>query len=470
MMLPLLQSLAEMSVGRILNTVPEGLLIASFVWALLRLLPRQNAGTRFAVWFLALVAVAGLPWLGNFAVRHSLLATGSQPLVTVNSSWVLAAFFAWLLAAGIAFLRLASGLWNLHQLRASCSPVDLAELDPEAIKTLAQFRDSRQVILAKSESVRVPAAFGFLKPMIVLPAWALSELPADELNIILVHELAHIQRRDDWTNLLQKTLRAVLFFHPAIWWIDRRLSLEREMACDDMVLAKTANPRGYAACLLSLLEKSFARRRWSMAQAAVDRTREAFLRVAQILDHKRPASTRIWKPAIAIVGAFSVIALALVVRAPELVAFHQRAATTDATASLARMTQPALSSSAVIPAALHIGELTEPQQPAFQQSVSQKPNRHTSHPTARNTEAIPFSIPAKAKVAPASVVPLVRASYKESAQDQAGAIPAPQMLIFVETTERVDSDSYVWSVRVWRLMVITPSQLRATQTPGAKAT
>ena len=65
----------------------------------------------------------------------------------------------------------------------------------------------------------------------------MQELSTLELNAILLHELAHLRRRDDWTNLIQKIVGALLFFHPAVWWIEKKLALEREMACDDLVLA-----------------------------------------------------------------------------------------------------------------------------------------------------------------------------------------------------------------------------------------
>jgi beta-lactamase regulating signal transducer with metallopeptidase domain len=178
-----------------------------------------------------------------------------------------------------------------------------------------------------SEDVRVPSAIGFWNRTIVLPAWALRELPPEDLNVILLHEFAHLRRWDDWTNLIQKIIRALFFFHPAVWWIENRLAVEREMACDDAVLATTANPHGYASCLVSLLEKSLAHRLehrpWSMAQAAVRRAHEASLRLAQILDKNRPVATRVWRPALAIVGAFSVVCLMALPLAPRFVAFDR---------------------------------------------------------------------------------------------------------------------------------------------------
>src|SRR5208282_5537471 len=158
------------------------------------------------------------------------------------------------------------------------------------------------------------------------------------LNVVLLHEFAHLRRWDDWTNLIQKMVRALFFFHPAVWWIENRLAVEREMACDDAVLAETANPHGYASCLVSLLEKSVAHRLsdkplsdkpWSMAQAAVHRAREAALRLAQILDKNRPAATRVWKPALGMVGAFFVVCLMALPFAPQFVAFDRGMATSN---------------------------------------------------------------------------------------------------------------------------------------------
>ena len=114
-----------------------------------------------------------------------------------------------------------------------------------------------------------------------------------------------------------------LFFHPAVWWIEKKLALEREMACDDLVLASTTSPRAYAECLVSLAEKSFLRRGLALAQAAVDRLRHVSLRVAQILDVHRPRATRVWRPAPVLVGGVSLVCLLGLSQAPtRLVSFE----------------------------------------------------------------------------------------------------------------------------------------------------
>jgi len=199
---------------------------------------------------------------------------------------------------------------------------------------LQEFGVSRKVTLAISDELRVPAAIGFWKPMVILPAWAVKELSADELNAILIHELAHLKRYDDITNLAQKVIRAMFFFNPAVLWLENRLSLEREMACDDAVLAETENPRAYAECLVAVAEKSFVRRGMSLAQAAVSRMRQTSRRVAQILDGERRSAARVWKPALALMTVFAAGWVATVSRAPELVGFQDTPAAVVASGAI----------------------------------------------------------------------------------------------------------------------------------------
>jgi len=80
--------------------------------------------------------------------------------------------------------------------------------------------------------VRSPILLGFFHPVVLLPVEDLTEA----VEPVLRHELAHVSRRDDWANLIQQAVQALPLFHPSIWWISRRLLLEREIACDDRVL------------------------------------------------------------------------------------------------------------------------------------------------------------------------------------------------------------------------------------------
>jgi beta-lactamase regulating signal transducer with metallopeptidase domain len=289
-----MMNFAQLAVERVLNSLPEGLLIAFSAWLLLRIMGRQNSGTRFAVWLVALAGVVALPVLGGLGFGRQALSAAiahARPEIAVSARWAVAFFVFWIAIAAVALARVIAGVWQVREIRRSCAGVSVSDLDPSLQDLLAA--TPRPVRLLVSDKACVPAALGFRNPAVVLPSWMLHDLTAAELRPILIHELAHLRRHDDWTNLLQKTIRAVLFFHPAVWWIDARLSLEREMACDDAVVAATGNARAYAGCLIDLLEKAGARRSWAMAQAAVARARDASVRIARILRVGPAATTRV---------------------------------------------------------------------------------------------------------------------------------------------------------------------------------
>ncbi len=106
--------------------------------------------------------------------------------------------------------------------------------------------------------ISVPIVVGIVKPAILLPAALASGLAPDQLQSILAHELAHIRRFDLLVNLLQRLAEAVLFFHPAVWFVSRRVSRERELAADDLVLAAGWQPVCYADALVRMAELSRA--------------------------------------------------------------------------------------------------------------------------------------------------------------------------------------------------------------------
>ena len=469
MMWPQLQSIAPIAVGHILNSLPEGLLIALFAWMMLRLLPRQNSGTRFAVWFAALVSVAVLPFMRTSAAGGSLASGGLvRSAINLPSRWGILLFLIWIAAATVSIVHLASGLWRLRKLRKSCVAIDTAALDPAIRKIIADFSASRSAKLVTSGRVTVPSAIGFFRPMIIIPAWALRELAPEELSVILLHEFAHLRRWDDWTNLLQKVVRAVLFFHPAVWWIEKRLSLEREMACDDLVLAETANPRGYAECLIGLLEKSSARRGLAMAQAAVDRVHEASLRLAQILDAGRPNTKKVWKPALACVSAFFVVCVGTVARAPQFVSFDQKPQTarSESTNSpaLSRLNVPV---AMVIPAAFH----TSSASPNKLSTVTHlndagNPRRLAATRRAVHQEDFPQSGP---HVIPALANTTHRQVQAVAAREPVQAIPTETLLV-VRTAQQTGPDSWTWSVSVWRVVWKNPAQDAGEKAPVAHKT
>jgi hypothetical protein len=92
-------------------------------------------------------------------------------------------------------------------------------------------------------------AVGFWRPIVLVPLSWLTELPPDVLEAVVAHELAHIRRYDLWVNLFQRVLETVLFYHPAVWWVSRQITLEREMCCDELAVAVTGRRAAYAQAL-----------------------------------------------------------------------------------------------------------------------------------------------------------------------------------------------------------------------------
>lgn len=443
----MLHTIAQVSAERMLNCLAQGILMALFAWIVLRLVGRRNSGTRFAVWFCALVAIAASPFL-QISVTSGATPVVTPAALTISSDWALYLFAAWAAFAAVGLARVAAGLWHLWKIRRSCRAVEVSELDPTFQSTLAEFRSVRQVEICVSDELSVPTAIGFLKPAVVLPSWVLSELTADELNTIVLHELAHLRRWDDWTNLAQKVLGALFFFHPAVWWVDRRLSLEREMACDDMVLARTENPRAYARCLVSLAEKNLLLRRgMALAQAAVGRMRQTTQRVLQILDAHRPGGVRVWKPAPWVVGAFSVVCLVSSSHAPKLVAFADAARTNDSQFSAAvsgRSVDASEPPSARIVSAKFVANPeTERAGKSTQAQKLAKKVSPSSRPTLRKATE------------PIRVKPLQNsARVVQTSLSDANEQPVPRPALFVVVEGRQYGNAVVWQVSVWRITVL----------------
>ncbi len=135
------------------------------------------------------------------------------------------------------------------------------------------------------------AAFGLGRPYIAVSPPLASRLTAEELEQVILHEYAHLCRRDDWTRLFQALIMPLVWLHPAAHLIARELEIEREAACDDWVVAGARSPRGYATCLARVAEIRLAAGR-SLAPALLGATPVLVQRVDRLLNGKRRRSRR----------------------------------------------------------------------------------------------------------------------------------------------------------------------------------
>jgi len=190
-------------------------------------------------------------------------------------------------------------------------------------------------VLASSR-VSVPAAFGALRPVVLLPAAAFSALPVKELEALLAHELAHIRRHDYLVNLLQSVAETLFFYHPAVWWVSHRLRLERENACDDLAVVATGSITIYARALLDLEEIRPAAPLLTVAATGSPLS----LRIARLLQ-RGPSGGRGPRSLPALLGLLTAFGLLLAARAPKVGATALPAGTPPAPAAAPVAATPA---------------------------------------------------------------------------------------------------------------------------------
>jgi len=208
--------------------------------------------------------------------------------------WLLPLFVIWLLIAAVRVGRVGLSFLRLCQLKRNALPL-APEYEARLRRLAGDCRIKRRVKLGGSTEIGVPMVVGLSRPVILFPQKLIEELTGDEFELILLHELSHVRRWDDWTNMGQKLIEAVFFFHPAILWVGRRLNLEREIACDDHVISLTQESRTYAVCLARLAELTFLPRQASLAPGAIFSKKQIVSRVELLLERKRNANPHLSK-------------------------------------------------------------------------------------------------------------------------------------------------------------------------------
>lgn len=162
----------------------------------------------------------------------------------------------WCLGALIFSLRLGIGLAYIRRLQTiGVRPVSEQWVGLMQQTAARMNLRADNIRFAESVMVKVPMVIGWLRPMILFPVGLLTALPLQEIEAVLAHELAHIRRRDFIVHLCQSVVEAVLFYHPAVWWMSAQINRERENCCDDLALAVTGNRLAYVKALADLAER-----------------------------------------------------------------------------------------------------------------------------------------------------------------------------------------------------------------------
>lgn len=184
------------------------------------------------------------------AAKPDLLTVISNFLNTYHNSIVL----VWFLIICARCIQLATGLQGIYRLKRS----KVYEPDADWIAWVrgmaGKLGIKQKIVLLESGLARVPMVIGHLKPVILIPVGLLTALSTAEIEAILMHELAHIRRRDYLVNLLQNLVEIVFFFNPAVLWVSQLIKTEREHCCDDMALAQNTSRSEYIRALVSCEE------------------------------------------------------------------------------------------------------------------------------------------------------------------------------------------------------------------------
>jgi beta-lactamase regulating signal transducer with metallopeptidase domain len=157
----------------------------------------------------------------------------------------------WLSGVMLVAARSCGGWLAVRRLRLSAEPVG-EEFERMFARLAARLRATPAARLCRSALVEVPTVVGHLRPVVLVPLSALAGLTPQQLEAVLAHELAHVRRRDFLVNLLQTAVETLLFYHPTVWWVSRRVRAEREHACDDAAVEAAGDALLYARALAEM--------------------------------------------------------------------------------------------------------------------------------------------------------------------------------------------------------------------------
>ena len=182
---------------------------------------------------------------GTVGTRFSSLREGLDPMLP----WLVT---LWVGGVLLLSVRLTHGWLGARRLRITGTRPASAPLLAALHQLAARLRVSRPVQLVESLIVEVPAVIGWLRPVILVPSSALTGLTPQQLEVLLAHELAHVRRYDYLVNIVQCVIETLLFYHPAVWWVSRRMREEREHCCDDLVVQACGDAQLYASALVEM--------------------------------------------------------------------------------------------------------------------------------------------------------------------------------------------------------------------------
>jgi GWxTD domain-containing protein len=208
----------------------------------------------------------------------------------------------WIAGVLLFYLRNLAGWTAAHRLRriGVCGAPDVWQEELNRLGTRLHL--SRPVALLESCLAEAPVVIGHVRPVILMPIGLLAGMPAGQVEMILLHELAHIRRYDYLANLLQTSVEGLLFYHPAVWWISGVIRAERENCCDDLAVSANGDAHEYAIALAALERNRSAAGETALAATGGNLVK----RIRRLLgqpEGRRPALTPVFSAGIVTIAA-----------------------------------------------------------------------------------------------------------------------------------------------------------------------
>ncbi|HEY1744424.1 MAG TPA: GWxTD domain-containing protein [Granulicella sp.] len=370
----------------------QGALVAVLMFCILSLLHGRSSQARYIVACSALVLMTALPLItyvhlvmatrsynGEFfgpALQMPSVSGGggvsfSEPLLD-RITYILdrslpLLMFLWGTGVLFVFGRLGLGLVVAHRIKSTASFPLPEELHASFYRLARRLSITRPVQLINSAIVQVPTLIGWFRPVVLIPLGCLSGLSTAQIEAILAHELAHIRRHDYLVGVLQSIVEALLFYHPAVWWVSKTIRKERENCCDDIAVEIGGNALIYAKALSSLEEHRSTMPAFTLGVTGGNLT----MRIKRLLGLQRsPAPTQpVAFGILTLVIAVAAVSVGTMVRAQSTITTQPALPHTQPAAASGTANNPAADSSLVSQSA-SLNPSTAPTLPRTQPSAA----------------------------------------------------------------------------------------------------
>jgi len=265
----------------LIHSVWQGFLLAFFAGIVILMTKKSSAELRYNILaglFLGFLVVVGITFDYEFQMQHTEtitrlnlpvqdlnLAFGhhNSILISANYSQIMIEFFnrnanvivlIWFLIFSVRCFGIFGNLSHIYRIRNYKTQLPPAFWQDKITNLASRIHLNKTIILLESRLVKVPSVTGFFKPIVLIPVGLLSSLPHDQIEAILLHELAHIRRKDYAINMLQSFAEILFFFNPGVLWLSSILRDERENCCDDIAIEATENKSKFVHALVSFEE------------------------------------------------------------------------------------------------------------------------------------------------------------------------------------------------------------------------